>query len=331
MKDSEPEKRILFCRLGGIGDVVHTLPLVKFLRKNFPSSRIEYVTSEGTAGLLEDFCPFIDHVWVFNKRNKKKLISNLFSENHRQIDYFFNLHTSYSFFFFNLLFIRAKKFFQYKKDNNVHAVVNFARTYDSHTSALSLDSKTLFDNDENEILEKSRLKEGKYFCLVPGVGKVRAHRAWPLEYWQSLAKKILYHENNFKVVLLGGEEELRLLENYRESSELVVNLIGKLNLSETAKIISKSNMLISGDTGLLHIAAGLSVRVIGLYGPTRAERSGPFSRNYHVLKAKNCECNSGIADIKRCKKSDNGAGYCMNNLSVNEVMSTLFSCDLVSN
>ena len=327
MKDS---KRILFVRLGGIGDVIHTLPLVKYLRKKYPESSIEYLTSSSTADLLKSHCTFIDKVWSFdkkNKRNKKQISRDILSESHK-IDYFFNLHNSLTFYFFNLFFIKAKKFFQYKKDNSVHAVINFAKTYDPSVSAFELDSKTLTEGDSSELLKKYDLQENKYICMVPGVGKSRMHRAWTFENWLSLTKKFLFIEKGFKVVFLGGDDERGIFEKSQSISgfkDCAVNLIGELSLSDTAKIISKSSKVISGDTGLLHLAGALSKKVVGLYGPTLPKRTGPFTSDYQVLTANDCKCTSGLWDFKKCKMTKLPKGFCMDSLTVDNVLSSIAS------
>lgn len=334
------DKRILLTRLGGIGDVIHTLPLVKYLRKKYPTSSIEYLTSSSVADLLEGYCPYINKVWRFDKTNKRKICSDILNEANK-IDYFFNLHNSLSFYFVNLFFIRANKFFQYRKDNSVHAVINFARTYDPLISVFELESKTLVGVESATLLKKYNLQENRYICLVPGVGKSRMHRAWTFEYWLSLAKKFLFVESDFKVVFLGGEDEKKIFEKWVALSRAVdgpqndnsipgfkdraVNLIGELSLVDTTKIISKSDKIISCDTGLLHVASALSKKVIGLYGPTLPKRTGPFTSDYQVLVAKDCKCIGGLWDLKKCKMTKLSKGFCMDSLSVDNVLSNVYS------
>ena len=136
---------------------MHTLPLVKDLRKKYKDASIEYVTSSDIAELLNKHCEFIDKTWVFNKHNKNKIASEIKSASVK-VDYFFNLHNSLSFFFFNFFYIHSKKYFHYKKDNNFHAVVNFAKTYNSNISALDLEHKTLTVNDFQDTFKQYGLK-----------------------------------------------------------------------------------------------------------------------------------------------------------------------------
>ena len=323
-------KRILLCRLGGIGDVLHTLPLVKYLRKKYPAGSIEYLTSPGVADLLESHCPFINKAWRFNKKNKRQICLDILNKPNK-IDYFFNLHSSLSFYFLNLFFIRAEKFFQYKKDKNVHAVINFARTYDQSVSAFELDSKTLIEQELGDLLNKYNLQENKYICIVPGVGKSRRHRSWTFENWLSLTKKFLFVEKDLKVVFLGGDDEKNIFDKPQDDTSMpgfkdrAVNLIGELSLPDTAKIISKSAKVISCDTGLLHLASALSKKVVGLYGPTLPGRTGPFTSDYKVLVANNCKCIGGIWDLKKCKMTKLPKGFCIDSLIVDNVLADITS------
>ncbi len=319
---ASPVRRILLCRLGGIGDVVHTLPLAKYLKEKYKNASIEYITSGEVSELLNKYCSFIDRTWVFNRQNKNKIASEI-TNTSLKIDYFFNLHSSLSFFFFNLFYIHARKYFHYKKNNNFHAVVNFAKTYDPAISALELEYKTLTVDNFPELLNKYELKENKYICIVPGVGKVRLHRAWTIESWAELTEKYLRMQNDFKVVYLGGDDENKLIGFLPEHEGKIVNLIGKLNLRDTTKIISASAQLISCDTGMLHIACALSKNVIGLFGPTLTKRSGPYTGTYKVFFGKDCRCVGGFKDLKKCRISKTYSGECMRSISVDDVLAQL--------
>lgn len=298
-------KRILLCRLGGIGDVMHSLPLAKYLRSIHNNASIEYLTSKDIGDLLLNYCPYIDKVWIYDKKRKSEIAKEIVHG--QEIDYFISLHNSPSLFFFNLFYLRAKKFLQYKKENDFHAVVNFAKTYNSSISALNLDSKTLYANNNNDLLKKYQLKEDKYACFVIGVGKKRPHRSWAQGNWTSLSKKFLTLFKEYKIVLLGGKDEEGL--NIPET----LNLINKLTLTDSAYLISKASCAISCDTGLLHIASSLGTKVIGLYGPTLPKRTGPFSNNYKIIEAQNCKC----INKKRCGNINN---HCMDSINCDDVL-----------
>jgi len=318
--------RILLCRSGGIGDVAQTLPFVKYLKNKYPDSNIEYLTSGIISKSLEDCCPYIDKVWVFDKSRQKQLADEILSfRAAKKVDYFFNLHNSLTFFLFNLFYIKAKKFFQYKKNYDYHSVVNYAMTYDRSISISGLESKTLFVNEKDidELLVLHSLKKEEYVCMVPGVGKARPHRAWAKENWVELARQIAYMRNGMKFAILGGQEE-ELLIPFFQSSKNITNLINKLSLIDNAKIISCSKIVISCDTGMLHLASALGKKVVGLFGPTEPCRFGPFTNAQEagVISAKDCQCIDRFKDSKKCKvNKEDEAGFCMSTITIENVLS----------
>lgn len=325
-------KRIVFVRLGGIGDVVHTLPLVNYLRKKYEQANIEYITSPDIAELLRNCTPYIDMVWEYDKKNKDNFFKQFLKSG--KVFYFFNLHTSLKFLFSNLLCVRATRFYQYKKDNKIHAVINFAKTYDSQISGMSLAHKVLFVSGEEDLLKKYGLKDGKYICFVIGVGKERPNRAWLYERWIMLAKKFLNQNKNYQVLFLGGNDEKEMLRNWLKElngandygdsipglDNRAINLIGKLSLSEVTKVISGSECLLSCDTGLLHVASALSAKVIGLYGPTSHLRTGPYTSNYDILTPKSCQCSKSFFQKKKCNNKNGSFGICMEDIHVDDVL-----------
>ena len=326
-------KRIVFARLGAIGDVIHTLPMVLYLRKKYEQASIEYITSQNVAELLRNCAPYIDKLWEYDKKNKNN--STFFSKflESGKIFYFFNLHPSLRFLLSNIFYVRSKRFYQYKKDNKIHAVVNFARTYDLEISGLNLATKTLFVHECEEFLKRFGLKGNKYICFVIGVGKERPSRAWLYERWVMLAKKFLNQNKDYQVLFLGGEDEKETfnatypdLENSIPGLDnRAVNLIGKLSLSDVTKIISGSECLISCDTGLLHIASALSVKVIGLYGPTSHLRTGPYTSSYDILTPKSCLCSKSFFEKKKCNNKNGSYGICMEDIHVDDVLGKITS------
>src|SRR5262249_40510540 len=90
--------------------------------------------------------------------------------------------------------------------------------------------------------------------LVPGVGKLRPHRAWITEGWTYLAR-ILLKSGRYMPVLIGGEDEAALCQGIeKDIAGGCINLAGKLSLVETASVLSLCRSVVSGDTGPAHLA-----------------------------------------------------------------------------
>ena len=152
--------------------------------------------------------------------------------------------------------------------------------------------------------------------LVPGVGKHRPHRSWILDGWQYLISALLAREDCLPV-LIGGSDEIEL----GESLEPVLpspayNLIGKLDLTQTAFVLKHCQFVVSCDTGPAHMAVAVGTPVIGLYGPTSPKRSGPYGYADLVIdQSAACKC----VQTKVCQYA-NGSGECMSRIMLPEVL-----------
>ena len=89
-------------------------------------------------------------------------------------------------------------------------------------------------------------------------------KRWPLEHWKTLITIM----PNARFIVLGGKEDLFCQELTDIDPVRVLNLAGKLSLIESCKLVQISELVISADTGLLHVADVLGVKGISLMGPT---------------------------------------------------------------
>lgn len=113
---------------------------------------------------------------------------------------------------------------------------------------------------ENKI--NSLIGTSKIIALVPSAAWEM--KRWPLDHWKELIR--LLPEFNF--VVLGGKEDVFCQELADIDPARVQNLAGKLSLVESCQLIEKSSLVISADTGLLHVADVLGVKALSLMGPT---------------------------------------------------------------
>lgn len=120
-------------------------------------------------------------------------------------------------------------------------------------------------------------------------------KQWPVERFLDLADKIV-SELGASVVIVGGpDEELKSRELFARPSGKVVNLTGKTNLLQLAEVLKGCSVLISGDSGPVHLSACVNTPVVALFrsdmpgkGP---RRWGPWGRNHTVI------CRDKLTDI----------------------------------
>ena len=129
-------------------------------------------------------------------------------------------------------------------------------------------------------------------------------KEWPIERFKELALR-LYADTGMKLVLIGGKEEAKRAENF-PSEVPVVNLVGKTTLIELAALLKKAKLLITNDSGPMHLAAVVGAPVVAIFRKSpqaiSARRWGPVGNKNIVLE--NDSLNNITVDevLYGCKK-----------------------------
>ena len=298
-------KKILIFRFGAIGDVVHTTALFRSLKRYDSAMEIHYATFKAPSLLIEND-PDLEKVWVLEGKTYKHLINLAKKLRQKNFDIFINLQPSIKTKIFSLI-LGAKKTITYKKTFKLHAVENFWRTAKPVFNNLILDKEIkIYLPDEAREKVKSLIQTGKKLIgFNMGVSSVRQGRKWPLDYWTKLAQTLI-NKYNCQIVLTGSDkdaEEAKILENL---SPNITSFCGKLSLTESAALMQRCNLIISCDTGPLHIATAVGTSAIGLYGAAPISRTGPYGKNNFVIKSdlKCIPCNK-----RKCKFLEKGKQY----------------------
>jgi ADP-heptose:LPS heptosyltransferase len=115
----------------------------------------------------------------------------------------------------------------------------------------------------------------KAVAIAPGgaknPGQDMPSRRWPIERFAMLASTIQKKE---KIVLVGGKDDKKLGEYISQSIDCT-NLIDTLSIRETAAVLKHCKLLITNDSGLMHVAAAVGCKVLAIFGPTDPIRKAP--------------------------------------------------------
>ena len=275
---------ILIFQPAAIGDVMLATPVAKTLKHNFPGAKITFWGHASLRQLLMGLCPYIDEYIDYERQTG--LISLLKTFWTVQSDLYVDLSNSKKGMFM-AAFAKANshscpiKNKVDKSGEKIHAVDNFLATIEPICREIPSPLFPTIFPDALVTQIKETILAGKddktLIALVPGVGKLRPHRAWISDGWHYLLAALAQREDCFPV-LIGGEDEIELGEKLARQcgNNKCLNLTGKLKLSQTAALLKLCKVVISGDTGPAHMAVAVGTPVIGLYGPTYPERSGPL-------------------------------------------------------
>lgn len=112
-------------------------------------------------------------------------------------------------------------------------------------------------------------------------------KRWPIPYWATLIRRLI-EEDEANVVLTGAPVDLPIIETILarvKSARSPINLAGRTSLAQLAALLRRSDILITGDSGPMHVAAAVGTPLIAIHGPTDPVHSGPISPLATVLRS----------------------------------------------
>jgi len=302
-------KKIIFVKFAAVGDIVLLIPTLKLLKKKFPDAEIDFLCTNINSGIIKTI-PFLDNVIVckvydfiknpfyflrFVKMLRKKQYDLLIdAEQWSRID------AIISFFIrkkFSVGFRTKNQFRHY----NYSVSVNHSRfKHESENFIELLNPLGLKAKEEDKVpefyltaedvefaenyWEENDLSKYEIICFQPSCGTGSFAREWKEENYSSLGRKILEYDPEIRFFLTGTKSDFdkcqRIVYGIGKNAE---NLAGKFSMGKDLAIIRKSDLLICSNTGILHMAAAIGAKTIGLHGPNNPEQWGAYSGNAEVI------------------------------------------------
>ena len=174
--------------------------------------------------------------------------------------------------------------------------------------------------DNHSSLNRGEVEKPLRVGLV--LGTSWATKEWPQEKWYSLIKSLQYRAN---FVCLGGPKEATQYKPLMDSlaaegiDQIMLNMLGKTTLQEVGALIESCDVVVTADTGALHIALALNKPVVALFGPTDPKLWGPLTGTFKVLVNDELDCLG--CRKRRCPKPDQ---YCMSGIEPVRVKKAIF-------
>jgi len=310
MKLPKTFQNILIVRTDRIGDVVLTTPSIKAIRQAYPSARITVLVALATYDLINGN-PYVDEILVDDRQGHHKDLFGFFllvkEIRHKNFDLAVIYHTKRR---YNLACFAAGIPYRlgYKNDKFgflLSIPVKDTRSQgEKHEAQYCLDAlKTIgIENNEQDMfvpiqkeaeiwlvnwLVENNLKPNEFIVIHPGSSDPA--KCWPAINFAQLMDK-LYERYHIRIVLIGSLQtksvSAEILRQSRHCAEFI-DLTGKTSLAQLASLLRRSRLLISNDSGPVHVAAGVGGSVISLFlrnapgiNPERWQPLGPKS---HML------------------------------------------------
>lgn len=322
--------KFLVIRFSSIGDIVLTTPVMRCLKQQLLSSEIHFATRAGFRDIVESN-PYIDKCHYL-KDDLQQLIDELRQED---FDYVIDLHHNLR----TLKVKRAlgKKSFSFNKLNIEKWLMTsfkWNRLPATHIVQRYLDtvrSFGVFDDGRGLdyfIPEKDRVPEsdiptshhaGYIACVV---GAALNTKRYPVHKWKEFCTTI-----DHPLIIMGGKddaavgEELQAIDRHK-----IYNACGKFRLNESADLVRRAKMVVTNDTGLMHIASAFHRPIISLWGNTIPEfgmypyfgSANKDAKAFDILETKGLSCRPcSKIGYDKCPR---GHFKCMENIGVETLL-----------
>ncbi len=294
-----PDARFLLVRLGSLGDIVHALPAASALRDRFPSARIDWLVEAKWKRLLEGN-PDLNEVISLDRGSLAalgKTAGALRAGKYSCAIDFQGLYKSSLAAFAS----RAPKRIGFRSSYAREGLASIFYTDAFHPvgahkvdhnltlarGAGAADGAARFPvaifAKEQEVAERELTAHNltDFFVLNPGGGW--QSKCWPAEHYGQLSVK-LQERYGWRSVVTYGPGEDDLAKSVVDASVRDKPVALPLALGPLMAVLRRAKLMISADTGPLHLAAAMGTPVVGLYGPTDPARNGPYGQIDSVVR-----------------------------------------------
>ncbi len=287
IKNSQYIKKILILQTAFIGDIILSTPLIRFVRKIYPSTDIQFLTIPSSKNIL-DTNPFINKLWIYDKKSKDRGIKDFLRLivllRKERIDLAIIPHRSLrSALLVFLSRIRIRIGFDkssgsflftqqvhylntaHEIERNLHLITHSIPQQEEYILPEIFISETDAQTVTNWFKRKNLDLNERYICLAPGSKWLT--KRWPAHYWGSLIN--LFDEKGLKAILIGAKEDKYLKDKIQHGTQ--VNLIvsfGDFSVRQSAEIIRRSMLLISNDSAPTHLGVAVRTPVLTIFGST---------------------------------------------------------------
>ncbi|MBC7949724.1 MAG: glycosyltransferase family 9 protein [Chitinophagaceae bacterium] len=264
--------KFLIIRFSSIGDIVLTTPVIRCLKKQVPDAEVHFLVKDAFRSVVEHN-PYIDKLHVL-AHSWELMEHELRDENY---DYIIDLHHNVK--TLRLKKALGKKAFSFHKLNIekyiytsiklnilpkghiVERYLNTVKSFGVKNDGAGLDY-FIAPTEETSRKDIPASHYAGYIACV--IGAAHGTKKWPVHKWKEFARQM-----DHPMILLGGKEDAANGKEIASVDDVkVYNSCGKFSLNESADLVRKAKLVVTHDTGLMHIGAAFKRPIVSLWGNT---------------------------------------------------------------
>ncbi|MHB8844615.1 MAG: glycosyltransferase family 9 protein [Nitrospirota bacterium] len=320
----KPYRNILIIKPGAVGDLLQMTPVIRALRRYYPDARITMLVGSALTASLFAHDPRISETIVFDRHGRHRSASALIGLwrmlRARRFDLVLNFQRSNLRTWFLAAAALPCRVLVYHKARNrtVHAVANYLETLAPLGIVPSDTGLELFLDESARAFARALFAEhgldtAPVVALNPGA--THAVNRWPAERFAELAD-LIAATSGARVIIVGGPDDMALAGDIvKRSGARPLSLAGTTTLLQLGAVLEQCRVVVSGDTGPLHLATAVVTKVIALFGAADPDRTGPVGSGHQVIRAR------GVACVPCRSRSCSNPNYleCMGSIPAQEV------------
>ena len=327
-------ERIVVIDLLYLGDLIFATPFIKNLRDKYPEARIDFVANAKFASVIENN-PHLDNVYSYNKswsilkswQFARKLSTNNY-------DLGLNIHGNWR----TALLMKVidpdysvgfgdkgrgifldKELTRLEEAHMVEVYRQFLRDLEFlelPEADLELEVEASVTTNVEELLASYNLDSAERLIALNTGGSWPTKR-WPKEKFAALADKLIKKEVG-EVIFTGGSSDIERVDEIKEMMDgEVVSLAGETTLKELAALAKEIDVMVSGDSGPVHVTAAVGTPTITLFGPSNEKKYQPYGEQHKII--------TNQVECRPCGEHDCPLEHhnCLDKVKVNKVFKTI--------
>lgn len=332
--------RFLIVRLSALGDIVHALPVLARLRQTFPAAGIDWLVEGNYAATLTLATGLSRRIIVRAKADSTagETISFGGGTGYLRAASFLRAQR----YDVALDLQGLLKSAVWARASGARRVIGFDRDHLREPLAASFYTETTVPDGSGHVIQKNlsivralqiepgpvelrveahpshelvatiRTAGGADGYIVINPGAAWPNKCWPPERFAAVAAA-LRERTGLHSLVTWGPKERALADAVANASAGAASPAPATSIADLAALMRSAALVVSGDTGPLHIGAAVGTPIVGLFGPTRPERNGPWEPRDEVLsRADTCVCHHK----RQCLRG----APCINGITVDEVV-----------
>jgi lipopolysaccharide heptosyltransferase I len=321
--------RVLIVRLGSLGDVIHAIPVAAALRNRYPQAEIDWAVDPRYVELLE-LVPSIDRRVPVDPRKLSNLFAALGELRRGRYDVVLDLQGLIKSAALARL-AGAARTVGFPKPHLREPAARFFYTETPdpgsarHVIDKNLSLLAALDVPDRRVhfpltiprtatVESVTSRFGGRFAIV-NPGAAWPNKRWPPDRFGALAAAV-FREFGLRSLVLWGPGEQPLAARVVAASDGAAEAAPATTVADLVGICRQAALMVSGDTGPLHVAGAVGTPIVALFGPTFPERNGPW-RPADVVVSRVAQCSCYYE--RRCRRGE----ACIDDISVDEVLAAV--------